>query len=166
MSRLALLRDQIIAVRKYTARLLEAIDPGDWFRMDQAGVSHVAWQVGHLAMAEYRLALDRVRGQRPEDAALISAQFVQTFGRTSVPNPNPAVYPAVAEIRGVFDRVHQQVLTELATLEPNSLDEPSLQPHGQFTTKGGALSWCAQHEMLHAGQIGLLRRQFGQPPLW
>ena len=34
------------------------------------------------------------------------------------------------------------------------------------TTKLRALLWCARHEMLHAGQIGLLRRHLGYPPMW
>ena len=34
------------------------------------------------------------------------------------------------------------------------------------TTKLKALLWCAQHEMSHAGQIGLLRRHLGFPPMW
>ena len=34
-------------------------------------------------------------------------------------------------------------------------------PHQFATTKLRALLWCAQHEMLHAGQIGMLRRYLG-----
>ncbi len=34
------------------------------------------------------------------------------------------------------------------------------------TTKLRALLWCAHHEMLHAGQIGLLRRHLGYSPMW
>ncbi len=33
-------------------------------------------------------------------------------------------------------------------------------------TKLRALLWCAHHEMLHAGQMGLLRRHLGYPPMW
>ena len=33
-------------------------------------------------------------------------------------------------------------------------------------TKLDSLFWCAHHEMLHAGQIGLVRRLLGQAPLW
>jgi uncharacterized damage-inducible protein DinB len=33
-------------------------------------------------------------------------------------------------------------------------------------TKRASLLWCAQHELVHAGQIGLLRRLLGYPPLW
>ncbi len=39
----------------------------------------IAWQVGHLAMAEYRLALERIRGPQPQDAGLISEEFLRLF---------------------------------------------------------------------------------------
>ena len=29
-----------------------------------------------------------------------------------------------------------------------------------------SLLWCAHHEMVHAGQIGLLRRYLGFAPVW
>jgi hypothetical protein len=46
------------------------------------------------------------------------------------------------------------------------LDKPVLKPHPLVKTKLWALLWCAQHEAVHAGQIGLLRRQLGYLPLW
>jgi uncharacterized damage-inducible protein DinB len=66
----------------------------------------------------------------------------------------------------VFDRVHEQVLRELRGLEEGELDQPPLKPHSLAKTKQWSLLWCAHHEMVHAGQIGLLRRQLGYPPLW
>ena len=120
-------------------------------------------QAGHLAIAQYRLALERVRGRRPGDEALISDAFLTHFGRASVPDPNPSHNPSVAEIRGVFTRVHQQVLVELLDA---TLDDAVLKPHVLCKTKRESLLWCASHEMMHAGQIGLLRRLLGHAPLW
>ena len=74
MSRLALAIEQIIFARNYTLRFLDTIDEADWFRMPSDGVTHIAWQVGHLAMAEYRMALQRIRGAQPEDANLTPCQ--------------------------------------------------------------------------------------------
>ena len=50
--------------RSYTLGLIEGLDDDDWFRQATEGVTHIAWQVGHLAMAEYGLCLFRVRGRR------------------------------------------------------------------------------------------------------
>jgi hypothetical protein len=165
MSRLQSAIELIEFARNYTIWLLDHTDHADWFRQP-AGVTHIGWQVGHLAFAEYRLALERIRGTRPEDAALISDEFIGRFGGKSVPEGDPAKYPSPTEIRAVLDRVHQQALRELPDLDERELDAPLLKPHLKAKTKLWALLWCAQHEAVHAGQIGLLRRQLGQAPLW
>ena len=165
MSQLELALDQIRSVRRYAEDLIDNIDPGDWFRQPSEGVTHVAWQVGHLAMAQYRLALERVRGKQAADEELMPESFLALFGKGSEPDADPAKYPSIKEIHGVFDQVHARTLDELAGLSDDVLDEPTHAPHPRFNTKLGALQWCAQHEMLHAGQIGLLRRLFGNVPL-
>ena len=160
------LLNDIRKARFYINDLLGHVDDGDWFRQPSEGVTHIAWQVGHLAVAQYGLALNRLRGERPEDEELIPASFRQQFGKGSVPVPDPAAYPPIEEIRAVFDRVHQQVLDEVGRVSEASLDEPTEgPPHPAFDTKRGALAWCVMHEFIHAGQIALLRRLFGSAPL-
>jgi len=166
MSRLQLAIDQIVFAREYTLRLLNATEERDWFRMPAEGVTHVAWQVGHLAMAEYRLCMERIRGARPEDADLISTDFIRPFAGASKPVADPGYYPPLAELRAVFERVHRQLLRELPGLSEEELDLPPLRAHPIAKTKFQSLMWCGQHEMLHAGQIGLLRRLLGKPPQW
>jgi hypothetical protein len=166
MSRLQLAIDQIVAVRGYTVRLLDHTEQKDWFRFPPGGVTHVAWQVGHLAMAQYRLGLERTRGKRPGDDQLISEECMRLFGRESAPNADASRYPPAAAIRNVFDRVHEQFLRDAPSLSEEDMDAPVLKPHPLAKTKLWSLLWSAQHEMIHAGQIGLLRRLLGYPPLW
>jgi DinB superfamily len=165
MSRLQLAIDQIVFARNYTLWLLDHTPAAEWFQLSPGGVSHVAWQVGHLALAEYRLALWRIRGKQPVDAELISDEFARLFGPTA-PDADPAKYPSHTDIRSVLDRVHERVLQELPALAEAELDEAVPHPHRYAKTKFLALLWCAHHEMVHAGQIGLLRRQLGHSPLW
>ena len=75
------------------------------------------------------------------------------------------VAAAEADLRAVFDRVHEQALREVRGLDEGELDQPVPHPHPFAPTKLRALLWCARHEMLHAGQIGLLRRHLGYPPM-
>lgn len=165
MTRLELAIEQIVFARNYTIELLDQTPVAEWFRQPPAGVSHVGWQVGHLAYAEYRLTLWRIRGTQPQDSDLISEAHRGLFGYESVPNPDPTKYPSPADLRAVFDRVHEQVLRELRGMDEEEMDQPVLYPHPFAPTKLRALLWCAHHEMLHAGQVGLLRRQLGYPPL-
>jgi hypothetical protein len=165
MNRLELAIEQIVFARNYTIGILDETPAAEWFRQPPGGVSHVAWQVGHLACAQYRMALWRLRGTQPQDTVLLPEEFQRLFGYDSVPDPDAAKYPSAADIRAVFDRVHEQVLRELRALDESEVDQPVLHPHPFAKTKLPALLWCAHHEMLHAGQIGLLRRQLGHPPM-
>lgn len=162
---LSLALSQIRAARAYTLERLDGLTDDDWFAMP-GGVTHIAWQVGHLAMAQYRLCLDRIRGARPEDEQLISADFLRRLGRDSVPEGDRAANLPPAEIRAVFDRVHAATLLECASLTEADLAAASMKPHRLFDTKLDSLLWCARHEMVHGGQIGLLRRLLGRKPQW
>ena len=160
-----LVRD-IRKARMYTEDMLSHVDQADWFRQPSEGVTHVAWQVGHLAMAQYSLALKRVRGEEAGDGELISPEFRKLFGKGSTPVPDPAVFPTPEEIRAVFDQVNRQVLAESSDWSEDLLAEATGEPpHPMFKTKEEAIRWSIQHEFIHAGQIGLLRRLFGATPL-
>lgn len=166
MSRLKIVFDRIRFARRYTLGLLDDVKLADWFRQPSEGVTHIGWQVGHLAFAQYRLALERIRGRRPDDDSLIPGEFFTLFGRDSVPSPDPSVYPPPQDIRAVFDRMHARTLSEIDHLPDDELDKPPVVPHRLYNTKIDSLHWCVEHEMLHAGQIGLLRRLLDYEPQW
>jgi hypothetical protein len=166
MSRLQLAVEQIIFARDYTIRLLDQTPATEWFRQPPGGISHIAWQVGHLAFAEYSLVLCGIRGPQPQDTGLITEKQLTLFGPDSVPDPDPTAYPNQSELRSLFDRVHEQVVRELGGLDEDELDQPVPDPLPFAKTKLLMLLWCARHEMVHAGQIGLLRRQLGYSHLW
>ncbi|MCP4191784.1 MAG: DinB family protein [Planctomycetaceae bacterium] len=151
--------------REYTRSLLKDIEPEDWFCQPTEGVTHLAWQVGHLAMAEYALTMIRIRGKEPEDAEFISSDFFKQFKKGVTPAPDPSQYPAPGEIRLVFDRVHERALEELQGYSDEDLEISLPAPTSVFDTKLGSVFFCSNHEMLHAGQIGLLRRLLGKAPV-
>ena len=165
MSRISSVLEQIKTARAYTESLLDGLEPDDWFRQPSEGITHIAWQVGHLGAAEYFLTLNRIRGPEAEDAELISEKFLKLFGKGSVPEADPGSYPGAEEILETARRVHNRAVEELGRLSEAVLDEPVDTPHAMFSTKYGALAFCSLHEMLHAGQIGLLRRLLGNAPL-
>ncbi|WZO96513.1 DinB family protein [Isosphaeraceae bacterium EP7] len=157
---------RISFARRYTLGLLDSVDDADWSRMPGGCPTNIAWQAGHLAMAEYRLCLERVRGPRPEDAALISPEFIARFHRDSTPREADEGRPSPAEIRAVMARVHEAALSLLDQIDDPLLAEPIHTPHAFCSTKAEIYDWCSAHEMLHAGQIGLLRRALGAAPRW
>ena len=110
MSRISEVLGRIQTVREYTVSLVDAVPESEWFRQPTEGVTHVAWQVGHLAMAQYRLALDLVRGVQPGDDELISARMLEIYGKDSIPDPDPSANAAPEEIRAAFTAALQPTL--------------------------------------------------------
>ena len=164
MSRLQEALDQIDFARRYTRQRIETVPLADWFTIPPNGVTNMAWQVGHLAFAEFRLCLLRLRPKTREDGALVSDAFIETFMRDS--DPSAITGLSAEEILATFDRVHARVMDELPHYPDADLDLPPLIPHDLFNTRIASLRYCPLHEMIHCGQIALIRRMFGQKPIW
>jgi hypothetical protein len=151
--------------RLYTKDMLQNVWAEDWFRQPAEGINHIAWIVGHLAIAEHALTMKRIRGPRREDADFLPESYATLFGKGSTPKADPSEYPSPEEILQVLDAVHQAAIREVAEFSDEVLAENVDPPHPMFRTKLEAIQWCPQHEMLHVGQIALLRRLFGQSAL-
>lgn len=156
---------QIEFARQYTQSLLAEVEDADWFRVPPGATTHIAWQVGHLAMAEYGLCLYRQRGRESSDLELMPSKFRKQFSRGSLPELTFETHPSPSEIRVVWERVHERALLELPTFSAEQLAEPIDMPYMATPTKLGALLFCSHHEMIHAGQIGLIRRLLGKQPV-
>jgi hypothetical protein len=152
--------------RKYSRSLLEDLSTDDWFWMPENYTTHIAWQVGHLAMSQYGLTLFRQRGRdREVDSQLMSSKFRKLFMRGTTPLADRENHPQPEEILEVLDRVHSQMQKEIVTFADADLDEEIGPPHAAFATRYGALLFAGDHEMIHSGQIGMLRRLMGKDPL-
>ncbi len=151
--------------RNYMLAMVEELTDDDWYWTPDSYPTCIAWQVGHIAMAEYGLALFRQRGRESVDSELMSSPFRKQFMKGSTPHANRESFPERSEIMAVLDRVHRQVRIELPTFDGPALDEQAEPPHTAFATRYGALLFAADHEMIHAGQIGMLRRLMGKEPL-
>jgi DinB family protein len=163
---LALAIQQIQFARQYTLSLLGDIDPREWFAMPSGCPTHLGWQVGHLAMAQYGLCLFRIRGRQETDAELMTSSFRKQFSKGTTPEANAAIYPPPEDIRATFDHVYAQAMKELPSLSEAMLAEPVDMPYVEgCPNKLGALLFCSHHEFLHAGQIGLIRRLLGKKPV-
>lgn len=152
---------QIDFARRYTLELLDATPQELWFEMPAGLPTHIAWQVGHLAVSQYGLLMFRIRGREPDDLDLIPGTFRKAYGRGGKPKPDPTVQPAAEEFLDRLHRVHEQALTELADIDPQVLLEPVDMPYAVYPAKLGAILFCPMHEQLHSGQIGVLRRALG-----
>ncbi len=152
--------------RVYSRSLLAGLTDDQWFWTPAQYTTHIAWQVGHIAMSEYGLTLFRQRGRNLDvDKQLMSSKFRKRFMRGTQPVADRDAYPTPIEILEALDRVHAQMRLEVVNFSDTELDEPQDPPHSAYATRYGALLFAGDHEMIHAGQIGMLRRLMSLAPL-
>ena len=156
---------QMRFARDYTLTLVSDIPFGNWYAQPAGVPTHLAWQVGHLAVAEYGLMLFRQRGRGEGDLELMPGWLRKKFSRgtSAVSAEETGVSPE--DLLGVLNRIHQQAMDEAASLPASSLGEPTEMPYAVHPLRLGALMFCPLHESIHAGQIGMLRRLLGKAPL-
>lgn len=163
--------DQLKSAREYLFSMLEGLSEEEWFFFPKdvaEGLefkTNVAWQVGHLAMAEYGLLLFRQRGRAEVDLGLMPGKFRKAFGKGSTPVADPEKSPGKDAILQRLEKIHCQVLEEAPTYTEESLAEPVGMPYFGYANKFGAMLMASHHEMLHCGQIGILRRLMGKDPV-
>ena len=162
-------RDQVLAqvgwARQYSMQLIESVPRDLWYEIPAGMNTHLAWQVGHLAVSEYGLLLFRQRGRLPGDLELLPGWLRKQFGRGSEPKPRSDKSPSPDDLLNHLEQIHQQAMEEVPGLTAETLVEPIDMPYTAYPIKLGALLFCPIHEGIHAGQIGVLRRGHGLPPL-
>lgn len=156
---------QIEFARNYTLELLEATPKELWFQVPEGLPTHVAWQVGHLAVSQYGLLMFRIRGRDPDDLQLVPGSFRKAYNRSTVPNPDSASQMSADELLERLATIHDAAMTEIRDVDPAVLLEPVDMPYVAWPIKLGAVMFCPMHEQIHAGQIGLLRRALGLEPI-
>jgi DinB superfamily len=163
------MRDSVIGqvefIRAYTLDLLESVPDSLWPAIPSGAATHIAWQVGHLAVSQYGLMLFRQRGRAEGDLDLMPGWLRKRFGRGSVPATDPSDVPTKAILLDLLDRIHRESMAVVPTLTIEQLSETTDMPYASFPIKLGALMFCPIHESIHAGQIGFLRRMHGLDPI-
>ena len=168
-SQAELMRDaallQLDFARIYTLELLAAVPMERWFEIPAGSPTNMVWQVGHLAVAEYGLLLFRLRGRDEGDLELLPSRFRKRYSRQSIPSGDPADQPSPAEMLERLTKIHQLGMEAVRRATGELLLEPTDKPYVGHATKLGGVLFSPLHEMIHAGQIGILRRLLGMEPV-
>ena len=145
--------------QKMLKRYLADLSPQEYLHRPTPKANCAAWTVGHLAMTDW-YALKRLGGEPP----VLPDGFERRFSRDEG-CPQAEEFGDVGAIVPVFD-AHRDRLTELAKSVPaERLDARLEKPIAFAKTFGEALSFIAMHTSMHAGQIVIIRRSLGRPPL-
>jgi len=128
------------------------------------GANHIAWQLGHLIVAEGRLASGQLpEAQYPE----LPAGFARQHGKETQATDPPAGFATRAEYIDLFTKARQATLAALGKLTDADLDRPNTGNMAPFApTLGALLLLVSNHSLMHAGQFSVVRRKLGKPVLF
>jgi len=126
-------------------------------------MNHPAWCFGHLSVYPDRLFVNAFG--RP-DLAKTNEQFEKLFAAGTECLADPKVYPSKEEIMAHFVGRYKAMADLLPSVTDATLEEvnPNEKMRERMPKKGNAVFFlCANHIMMHLGQVSSWRRAAGLP---
>ena len=140
-------------------RFVEDLKPEEFLHRPSPNANCVAWVVGHLALSD-RNALKRLGASLPE----LPAGFEHRFSRDEG-CPQAKEFGDVSNLLSIFEDHRRRLIEAVRSATPEQLDRPVDPPHPRFKTPGEFATFMGLHSAMHAGQITLIRRSLGKPPI-
>jgi uncharacterized damage-inducible protein DinB len=139
---------------------LQDLSDADLLMRPAPNANHIAWQLGHLINAEQEL-LKVIPGAT---AVELPAGWAAQHGKENAAKDPPTGFRTKAEYLDLYGKVRENTIKLLGSLPDADLDKPTTGRMAQFAPTWGSLFvLIANHPMMHAGQIAVLRRKLGKP---
>ena len=127
------------------------------------GANHIAWQLGHLLVAEHGMMEEGFPGSMPP----LPAGFAEKYTNdTSKLDSAGAFHPKSVYL----DLAEQQRAATLKTLDKLTdadLDKPAPEKYKEWLkSTGDMISMQGSHWMMHAGQWAIVRRKLGKKAMF
>jgi len=142
--------------------LLNDLSDADLLVRPVPGANHIAWQLGHLIVAEHGMVSGHLPGVAyPE----LPAGFADRHKKEAATNDSG--FGTKAEYLNLFNKVRQATIDAVAKLSDADLDRPTTgRMAAMVPTVGALLLLNANHVDMHAGQFTVVRRKLGKPVLF
>ena len=151
----------LTASKQLLLRFVEDLTPAEYLHRPAPTVNCAAWLLGHLALTDRRV-LGNVLGVT--DLPPLPDGFERRFSRDEG-CPQAEEFGDASVLPALFARHRDLLIETVKGLPAEALARPLPKPHPLFDTAGGAVNFMALHTMMHAGQISVIRRSLGRPPI-
>jgi uncharacterized damage-inducible protein DinB len=157
--------DALVHVLKISQTMLtrytQDLEPDEYLHRPTEKSNCAAWLIGHLTLTE-RMGLRLLRGELPP----LPEGFEKRFSRDEG-CPQAHEFGDAPGLMGLFNEHRNRLIDAVRRATPEQLAKPLDKPIGVniATTVGEAMNFIAIHVMMHAGQITIIRRSLGRPPL-
>jgi hypothetical protein len=151
----------LVASQRLLLWYVEDLTPQEFLHRPHQKVNCAAWLLGHLTLTD-RQTLRKVFGVT--DLPALPEGFEKRFSRDEG-CPQAAEFGDVRLLAPLFARHRELLIETVRSADPADLAKPLPMPHPRFKSAGEAAAFMAIHTAMHAGQITVIRRSLGRPPL-
>ena len=141
-------------------RYLDDLKPAEFEHQPCPGANCAAWVVGHLALVDRR-RLTALGAELPP----LPVGFEERFAATRAAAGTQGGYGDPKELVALFDRHRDKLIAAVRTADPAKLAAAVPTPHPMFADAGEATAFMGLHTAMHLGQITVIRRMLGYPPV-
>jgi hypothetical protein len=140
-------------------RFTEDLNPKEYLHRPCPKANCAAWTIGHLILTE-RAFGKHVAATYPALPDGFDHRFSRDEGA-----PQAAEFGDVAILRPLFNSHREATIAAVKTTPPPRFAEPIQTTRAPFKTVGETMEFLCLHEIMHVGQLTIIRRSLGRPPL-
>lgn len=142
---------------------LQDLSDEDLMRRPVQNANHIAWQLGHLIVAEH----DLNNMVCPDSMPALPEGFAEKHSKETASSDNPGDFCTKDEYLKYMDEQRAGTLALLDRLSDEELQVPAPEHLKMFGgTVGAVIAGQSAHWMMHAGQWVIVRRQLGKEALF
>ena len=161
MSPKDVIKSQIGTSEFLVEKFLSDLSDEDFLHQLPEGGQTVTWVLGHRACTE-DWTLHHLTGEPYQ----IPGDLHEKFKGGSTVETDPTANPSRAEIEGTYRAQRERTMAALEQSDESTWDDPA--PEGMpevFPTIGSLWGMTGTHIFWHVGQITIIRRLLGKPPI-
>lgn len=134
----------------------------DLFVRSVPGTNHIAWQLGHLILAN-RMMLQELGQPAPE----LPPSWEGAYTKETAGDDDPNHFASKEEYLAMAEQMKNASLAAIDATPEESLETPGPESMREYApTVASVLSLMGTHWLMHAGQFVPVRRKLGKPALF
>ncbi len=154
------LRGSFGRAQMVTSMLVADLSDADIMERPVAGANHIAWQLGHVtsSLSYFGEAI------KPGSMPPLPEGFAEQHSKETAGNDDPAAFLKKDEYLKLLDQQRAAILELLDTLNEDNLVADAPENVRDYAPRVvDMIGLAAEHEMMHSGQISVLRRKLDKP---
>ncbi len=143
-----------------TTTLLGDLSDADIMQRPVENANHIAWQLAHLIGALHYFGETLKPGSMPA----LPEGLAQQYSKETAGSDDPAAFLSKDQYTGLLDQQREAMLQVVDELDESAFLADSPDELKSFAPQIiDLIGLAAEHEMMHSGQISMLRRKLGKP---